>query len=377
MSMKVGMVDLKKQHSLMRDEIFQALDKVMDESMFVQGRFVREFESLLSGYLKTDYCLGCNSGTDALFIALKALKLKPGDQVIIPANGYAAAAEAVIRCGGRPVFSPFNTETFALEAENIEHLITEKTVGVIAVHLYGQVSPLDDFRRLKDDYGLWVLEDFAQAVGSRWWSDEKGEYIMAGAFGDISATSFYPTKNLGALGDSGACVTNNYKYFQWMKIFADHGQSEKDYHAISGINSRMDTFQAAVLKAKLNFLDEFIEARRRNAVKYRELIKSNGMFELPYEHPQSFHTYHQFVLRFNTNQRDEFREYLKKNGVATQIHYPILLVDQPAFRKYVNQNESFDEYSCLVDRIVSIPVHAELTEKQTNYVVEVINSFCK
>ncbi|QCK16499.1 DegT/DnrJ/EryC1/StrS family aminotransferase [Mangrovivirga cuniculi] len=377
MSLKVDMVDLKRQHASLRNDIHKTLDDVMDESMFIQGSFVKEFEENASKFQGIEYCIGSGSGTGALIIALKALKVRRGDQVIIPANGHASAVEAVLLCGGRPVFSDVDPKTFTLTSDTILPLLNKKTVGIIAVHLYGQVIPMNDFAELKEKHELWILEDSAQAIGSRWEDPETGKTIPAGGYGDVSAFSFYPTKNLGAIGDAGACMTNDEKLARQIRMIGDHGQIEKDFHVLTGVNSRLDNLHAAILNVKLRHLEDLIEKRRLNAKMYFDKLKPNGYFSLPFVHPKAYHTFHQFVLTFKTEKRDEFREYLKSKGIQTQIHYPVTLNNQPAFRRYVKKENDLRNSNWLVNNIVSIPIHSELRNEEVEYVVETINTFCE
>ncbi|MCX2743390.1 DegT/DnrJ/EryC1/StrS family aminotransferase [Mangrovivirga sp. M17] len=377
MSMRVDMVDLKRQHASLRNDIHTALDDIMDESMFIQGSFVNKFEENISKFQGVEHCIGCGSGTGALILALKALKVRRGDQVIIPANGHVSAVEAVLLCGGRPVFADVDPETFSLTRESILPLINKKTVGIITVHLYGQAIPLNDLADLKDEHKLWILEDAAQAIGSKWEDPDTGKAIPAGGYGEVSAFSFYPTKNLGALGDSGACMTNDEKLARQIRMIGDHGQIEKDFHVLPGTNSRLDNLQAAILDIKLKHLNDLIEIRRSNARRYFVELNPNGNFSLPFEHPQSYHTFHQFVLTFKNQKRDEFREYLKSKGVQTQIHYPVALNNQPAFRRYVKKENDLTNSNWLVNNIVSIPIHSELSQEEVNYVIETINTFCR
>ena len=398
---KIQMVDLLSSHSAVKQELDAAIYKVIDSSSFINGPQVKEFEENLARYLKVRHVVSCGNGTDALQIALMALGLEPGDQVLVPAFTYVATAEVIALLHLVPVMYDVNPRTFNTDStsfEHIEDLITEKTRAIVPVHLFGQCSDMDTVLYIAKKHNLKVVEDCAQALGS----DFKG--IKAGCLGDIGCTSFFPTKNLGGMGDGGAMFTNDDTLAQRIRMIANHGQKVKYHHDVIGCNSRLDTLQAAVLGVKLRHLDEYIAARKKNAASYTRQLKAIDPLEkhfcTPLESDFTSHTYHQYTIIVKdslTNgvgqisqesgkelsTRDSLKAFLAEKGVPSMIYYPLPLSDQPAFSSIAMKREDLNpeaedslrnsEY--LADHVLSLPMHPNLTEEQISYIVETIKKF--
>lgn len=398
---KIQMVDLLSSHSAVKQELDAAIYKVIDSSSFINGPQVKEFEENLARYLKVRHVVSCGNGTDALQIALMALGLEPGDQVLVPAFTYVATAEVIALLHLVPVMYDVNPRTFNTDStsfEHIEDLITKKTRAIVPVHLFGQCSDMDTVLYIAEKYHLKVVEDCAQALGS----DFKG--IKAGCLGDIGCTSFFPTKNLGGMGDGGALFTNDDTLAQRIRMIANHGQKVKYHHDVIGCNSRLDTLQAAVLGVKLRHLDEYIAARKKNAASYTRQLKAidplEKHFYTPLESDFTTHTYHQYTIIVKdslTNgvgqisqesgkelsTRDSLKAFLAEKGIPSMIYYPLPLNEQPAFSSIAMKREDLNpeaedslrnsEY--LAAHVLSLPMHPNLTEEQISYIVEAIKNF--
>ncbi len=398
---KIQMVDLLSSHSAVKQKLDAAIYKVIDSSSFINGPQVKEFEENLARYLKVRHVVSCGNGTDALQIALMALGLEPGDQVLVPAFTYVATAEVIALLHLVPVMYDVNPRTFNTDStsfEHIEDLITEKTRAIVPVHLFGQCSDMDTVLYIAEKYHLKVVEDCAQALGS----DFKG--TKAGCLGDIGCTSFFPTKNLGGMGDGGALFTNDDTLAQRIRMIANHGQKVKYHHDVIGCNSRLDTLQAAVLGVKLRHLDEYIAARKKNAASYTRQLKAidplEKHFYTPLESDFTTHTYHQYTIIVKdslTNgvgqisqesgkelsTRDSLKAFLAEKCVPSMIYYPLPLNEQPAFSSIAMKREDLNpeaedslrnsEY--LADHVLSLPMHPNLAEEQISYIVENIKNF--
>ncbi len=362
--MQIQLADLKKQYASIKSEIDKAIQNVIDNTSFINGPDVREFEKEFSVYCGKKFCVGVSSGTEALRLSLIATGIRPGDEVILPANTFIATAEAVSTSNAKPVFVDVNEKTFNIDTEKIRSAITEKTKAILPVHLYGQCADMDEILDIAAEHDLKIIEDCAQAHGS--------EYKQKKApIGNLGCFSFFPGKNLGAFGDAGSVVTNDKDIAEKISLLRDHGREhgEKYKHACIGYNSRLDTLQAAILRVKLRHLDEWNQARRHVADVYRESLAG---VEIPIEADYAKHTYHQFVVR--TKVRDKLKTYLKNNGISTGIHYPIPLHQQPAYEKEF-AGQSFPVTETLSKEILSLPIFPELSLEQLNYIIEKINSF--
>ena len=364
--MKVPFVDLKRQYSSIKPEIDAAIQDVLDNTAFIMGENVKNFESNFAKFCGVKHAIGVSSGTSALHLALLGAGIKPGDEVITVPNTFIATAEAISHAGAKPVFVDIDKETYTINVSKIKDKITEKTKAVIPVHLYGQMVEMDDLMELAQDNNLKIIEDSAQAHGAEYKCRKAGTIANSGCF------SFYPGKNLGAYGDAGMVTTNDDEIAENVKILRDHGRSDKYEHKIIGFNHRIDALQAAILNVKLRYLNGWTDARRKNAKLYNELL-SNVDVVTPVEKEYSKHVYHLYVIR--TKKRDELQKYLKTHGIATGVHYPIPLHLQPAYSHLDYKEGDFtvtEEYS---GEILSLPMFGELTEEEIGYVVEKIKEF--
>ena len=358
--MKIPLVDLKTQYGSIKGEIDAAIASVLQDAVFIKGKYVDEFERHFADYLGIRHCIGVGNGTDAIFIELKALGIGPGDEVITAANTFIATSEAISLAGARPVFVDCHPETYNIDTERIEAAITPRTKAIIPVHLYGQPADMDPIMALAEKRNLTVLEDAAQAHGATYGGRR------AGTFGTCASFSFYPGKNLGAYGDGGAIVTNDDALAQKMRMFANHGRKDKYLHEFEGVNSRLDTLQAAVLDVKLKHLEDWIERRRAVARQYDEALK--GVVETPTAMASARHVYHLYVIR--VSDREMVQKKLLEDGIGTGVHYPVPLPLLPAYRHLGYQAKDFPVASRLADEILSIPINESMERPRVDYVVE-------
>jgi dTDP-4-amino-4,6-dideoxygalactose transaminase len=366
-TMTVPFVDLKVQYDSIKTEIDAAIASVIRQTAFVGGSFVKEFEEAFARYCGVEQCVGVANGTDALFIALKALGIGPGDEVITVANSFIATSEAVKMAGAQVVFVDINPRTYNIDAARIEERITPKTKAIIPVHLYGQPVDMDPILALAKKHGLRVIGDAAQAHGAQY----KGRPIAQLA--DITCFSFYPGKNLGAYGDAGALVTNNAEWAVSARMLANHGRTKKYDHDLEGVNSRLDGLQAAILTVKLRHLEAWTEARRLNARRYNEALKGSGVVT-PVEIDNVRAVYHLYIVRVPGGRRDQLQEQLKSHGISTGIHYPIALPFLNAY-KYLGAGDGEFQHSVqAAAEILSLPMFPELTAEQVEYVADTIKN---
>ena len=373
--MKIEMLDLKGQYIKIKEEIDLEIENVLKETQFIGGRQVSEFATALSEYLSSKFVVTCANGTDALQIALMALGLERGDEVIIPAFTYAATAEVVALLGLTPVLVDVHPDNFNLDTSQIPQVISEKTKAIMPVHLFGQSAEMAKVMEMAKRYGLKVIEDNAQAIGSKFLTDG-GERINCGTIGDIGCTSFFPSKNLGCYGDGGAMFTQNQEIAERLKMIANHGQRIKYRHDVVGCNSRLDTIQAAILKVKLSKLDEYSSSRNMAAKAYCELFNGVEEIVIPKEMPYSTHVYHQFTIR--CSRRDELKEHLMRQGIPTMIYYPFPIHHQPAFAERVAIRCDLAVAERLSGEVLSLPMHTELKSPVIKYIADSIkNFFCR
>jgi dTDP-4-amino-4,6-dideoxygalactose transaminase len=363
--MNIPFVDLHAQYLSIKPEIDAAIAEVIAGSSFIRGPHVDRFEQNWARTLGVKHCISCANGTDALYIAMRALGVKPGDEILTSAHSWIATSETITQAGGRVVFCDTERDTFTIDPASIESKITSATVGIIPVHLYGQPADMDAIMAIAKKHNLWVIEDAAQAHLARY----KGKLV--GTIGDIATFSFYPGKNLGAYGDAGCIVTNNDRLADWMTTFARHGG--KGEHVMEGINSRMDGLQGAILNVKLPHLPGWIKARRRVAARYDELLKGVGDVVTPEAAPGREHVFHLYVIR--TDKRDALRKYLTQNGIATVINYPKALPFYPAYAYLKHSPEDFPVVHANQSRILSLPIYPEMADEMISYVVDSIASF--
>jgi len=371
---KIQMVDLKSQYDKIKYEVDSSIQEVIDESTFINGPQVRVFSEELREYLGVESVITCGNGTDGLQIAMMALEFKLGDEVIVPAFTYIAAVEVIAVLGLVPVLVDVDPQTFLIDINKIEEKITDKTVAIIPVHLFGQCADMESLFRLADKHGLKIIEDAAQSIGAKYiFSD--GRVAQSGTMGVIGVTSFFPSKNLGCFGDGGAMMTNNPELAERMKMIASHGQKRKYIHDAIGVNSRLDTLQAAVLRVKLKYLNGYIEARNAVAEKYDAAFKNHRNLQIPKRINQSSHVFHQYTLILKGIERESFSKYLAERGVPTMVYYPLPVHLQEAYRFLGYKKGDFPVSEALCKEVISLPMHTEMDEDQQAYIIKSINSF--
>lgn len=370
---RIQMVDLESQYLRLKNEIDQAMQSVLYSSAFINGPEVKQFSTSLAEYLNVPYVVPCGNGTDALQIALMALDLKPGDEVIVPAFNYIAAAEAAVLLGLTPVLIDVDLSTYNMNIEQIEDVVSSRTKAIIAVHLFGQSVDMDPLMRFAEKQGLYVIEDNAQSLGTDY-TFRDGTICKTGCIGHIGITSFFPTKQLACYGDGGAIITRDEELAARVKMIASHGQSVKYQHQIVGCNSRLDTLQAAVLNVKLTYLTKFLEARRKAAVFYDAKLSDCDALCIPQKADYSSHGYNQYTIRVKDGKRDSLRAYLKESGIPSMVYYPMPLHCQKAYSRIVHRPVPLRNSMQLCSEVLSLPMHTELTETQQSYIVKQILS---
>ena len=384
--MNIPFVDLKTQYESIKDEIDSVISEVISKSAFIGGPYVKSFEESFASFCNVKHCVGVGNGTDALFIALKALGIGQGDEVITAANSFIATSEAITMTEARVVFVDINPQTYNMDHQKLREFLekdcnvddktgqpvnrqTGKQIkAIIPVHLYGQPADMDFILDIAKKHNLKVVEDAAQAHGAIY----KGRTI--GSIGDVACFSFYPGKNLGAYGDGGAIVTNDEALAKKARMLANHGRTEKYNHEVEGVNSRLDGLQAAILNVKLKHLSEWSESRRKNAHLYNEYLKDTELIT-PVEIDNVKAVYHLYVVRVNSNSRQRLQDHLKSKGIATGIHYPIALPNLTAYSYLKHSNNDFPEATKASQEILSLPMFPELNESQINYITDKIREF--
>jgi len=369
----IAMVDLKSQYLRLKPEIDQVIADVIDNSNFIKGPAVKNFENQLANYLRVKHVIGVANGTDALQIALMALDLKPGDEVIVPGFTYVATAEVIGLLGLIPIMVDVDIENFNISISNLEELITPKTKAIVPVHLFGQSAPMDEIMDFAFQHHLYVVEDNAQAIGSDY-SHKNGKTSKTGTIGDIGCTSFFPSKNLGCFGDGGAIFTNNDNLAQKISMIANHGQSKKYIHDRIGVNSRLDGIQAAVLSVKLKELDDFVHRRNVVATAYNESFKDMIELVIPKTCIYSTHVFHQYTLRILNSKRDKLQQFLKDADIPSMIYYPIPLYKQVAFQDYYH-GEGLINTALLCEQVLSLPIHTEMDNESLKYIISKVKEF--
>lgn len=363
--MKVPFVDLYAQYLSMKNEIDTAISDVIAESAFIRGSHVEAFERAFAKMLGVKHCVSCANGTDALQIAMRALDVKPGDEVITTAHTWISTSAMITQAGGRVVFCDVDPVTFTIDPAQIESRITSRTVGIIPVHLYGQPADMDPIMAIAKKRGLWVIEDCAQSHLARY----KGR--LAGTFGNVATFSFYPSKNLGAYGDAGGITTNDDRLADWMASYARHGG--KSEHVMEAVNSRMDGLQGAILNAKISHLPAWTEARRRVASDYDRLLAGVGDVETPKVAPDRDHVYHLYVIR--TGRRDALKAHLEAAGISAALHYPKALPYYAAYAYLGHTPGDFPVAYRNQSRILSLPIYPEMPLDMIEYVADHVRRF--
>lgn len=367
------MVDLVGQYNRIKGEIDTAISDVVQSGAFINGEPVKRFASNLSQWLGANHVIPCGNGTDALQIALMALSLSPGDEVIVPAFTYIAPAEAALLLGLTPVFVDVDEQTFNIDVSQIETAISPKTKAIIAVHLFGKSCDMESILTIAQKHNLFVIEDNAQSIGCDYLFAD-GTRAKTGTMGRIGCLSFFPSKNLGCYGDGGAMLTNDEMLAARLRMIANHGQDKKYYHQLVGVNSRLDTIQAAVLDVKLNYLNQYIDARRRAADLYDELLKDVPAVVCPARNDED-HVFHQYTLQVPPQSRDALAAYLSGHGIPSMIYYPLPLHRQEAFRGKSRISGTLQCAERLSAVVLSLPIHTELTAEEQLFVCSHIKKF--
>jgi UDP-2-acetamido-2-deoxy-ribo-hexuluronate aminotransferase len=373
----IQMVDLKQQYAKIKSEVDSSLQEVLDSTAFINGKAVHEFADHLARYLNIKHVIPCANGTDALQIALMALDLQPGDEVITPSFTYIATTEVIALLKLKPVFVEVDPKTFNVDPAAIEKAITSKTRAIIPVHLYGQSADMSVIMEIASKRNIPVIEDNAQAIGADY-SFPNGKSKKTGTIGTIGTTSFFPSKNLGCYGDGGAISTNDDALAGRLKMIANHGQSKRYYHDIVGCNSRLDSMQAAVLNVKLKYLDSYIRSRIAVADYYDKAFARNPRITTPYRAPHSNHVFHQYTLILNEVDRDGLNSWLSDQNIPSAIYYPVPAHRQKMFDAFESSQQQLKTTDWLTERVISLPVHTEMDDDQLSYitskVLEYVNS---
>jgi dTDP-4-amino-4,6-dideoxygalactose transaminase len=373
---KIQMVDLQSQYNKIKTKIDAAIIDVIEQASFINGPEVGEFRSDLEKYLNVKHVIPCANGTDALQIALMALGLKPGDEVITPSFTYIATTEVIALLQLVPVFVDVLPDTFCIDPSKIEEVITPKTKAIVPVHLYGQCADMDAIIAIAKKHQLAVIEDTAQAIGATY-THQDGSVSKAGTMGDIGCTSFFPSKNLGCYGDGGAMYTNDAHLAASLKMIANHGQVIKYNHEVVGCNSRLDTIQAAILKIKLKDLDNYCAARQKVAAYYDVAFASVKQITIPARSPKSSHVFHQYTVKLNGVDRTALVDYLSEHGIPSMIYYPLPAHKQGMFKSFGKENQDLPVTNLLTSQVLSFPIHTEMEEEQLVYITKHIIHFIK
>ena len=370
------MVDLKRQYAKIKNEVDRAVLDVMESTAFINGKAVADFSNHLASYLNIKHVIPCANGTDALQIAMMALGLEPGDEVITPSFTYIATTEVIALLRLKPVFVEVDPDTFCVDPQAIKNAITPKTKAIVPVHLYGQSAPMEEIIKIAKEHNLYVIEDNAQAIGADYTFND-GTTKKTGTMGDIGCTSFFPSKNLGCYGDGGALCTNNDELAEKIKMIANHGQSMRYYHDVVGCNSRLDSIQAAILDIKLKHLDAYNAARLEAAEYYTSAFKSNPHLKTPVIAQFNTHVFHQYTLVLNGVDRNKLVDDLASVQIPAMIYYPVPAHKQKMFAFLDLPEVSLPVTDWLTERVVSLPIHTELDKEQLDFILEKVNYFTK
>ena len=379
---KIQMVDLQSQYDRIKDEINKSVIGVMQDATFINGPTVKSFQNNLEAYLNVKHVIPCANGTDALQVAMMALDLKPGDEVITTNFTFAATVEVIALLNLKPVLVDVDLNTFNIDVDKLEKVINSKTKAIVPVHLFGQSANMEKIMLIAKEFNLFVIEDNAQAIGAEY-QFKSGLKLKTGTIGDIGTTSFFPSKNLGCFGDGGALFTNNDRLAKKIRGIVNHGMYERYHHDVVGVNSRLDSVQAAVLNAKLPHLNSYNKSRQSSARKYTEALKSCNEIKTP-----TFsngckvicqnchcHVFHQYTIRILSGRRNELANFLSDLKIPFGIYYPIPLHKQNAYKNEDYKDQDFKNTNTLCDEVISLPMHSELTDDQIDYISSKINKF--
>jgi dTDP-4-amino-4,6-dideoxygalactose transaminase len=372
---KINMVDLNGQYRKIRWQVNREIKKVINSSSFINGPIVKDFQNNLQEYLNVRHVIPCANGTDALQIALMALDLKRGDEIITTNFSFASTIEVILLLGLKPVVIDIDPKSFNINPSLIQDKITERTRAIIPVHLFGQSCRMEEILEIANKNNLQVIEDNAQALGSTY-RFSNSQKQMSGTIGDIATTSFFPSKNLGCYGDGGAIFTNSDNLAYKMRGIVNHGMYERYYHDEIGVNSRLDSIQAAILNVKLKYLDKYNKRRQEAASLYNASFDRIDEIEVPFvESDIDSHVYHQYTLKINNGKRDELADHLQKNKIPFGIYYPLGFHEQKAYKQEFISDNDFPETNKVKDQVISLPMHTELTKKQIKFITNTIISF--
>jgi len=372
---KIQMVDLQSQYYKIKNDVDNAVLNVMDSAAFINGPEVKSFQNELESYLEVKHVIPCANGTDALQIALMALDLKEGDEIITADFTFAATVEVIHLLKLKSVLVDVDYDTFTISTEQIKKAITPRTKAIIPVHIFGQCANMEEILKIAEEHNLYVIEDNAQAIGSEYTFSD-GTVKQAGTMSTVGTTSFFPSKNLGCYGDGGAIFTNNDELAHRLRGIVNHGMYERYYHDEVGVNSRLDSIQAAVLRKKLPHLDSYNEARRKAADYYDEAFAGNANILTPKRSEDSTHVFHQYTLRILNGKRNELQKFLTEKEIPAMIYYPVALRKQKAYFQESNDAD-FVNTDKLLDQVVSLPMHTELDEEQLKYITDAVLEFMK
>jgi dTDP-4-amino-4,6-dideoxygalactose transaminase len=367
--MKIQMVDLKSQYEKIKSEVDRGIQEVINNTQFIKGPQIKQFEEALAAELHVKHVIACANGTDALQIAMMALDLKPGDEVLLPVFTYVATAEVIALLGLTPVMIDIDSDTFCIDVDLIESKISKQTKAIVPVHLFGQCANMDEILRIAEKHKLFIIEDTAQAIGAKY-TFKDGSVMGAGCMGTIGTTSFFPSKNLGCYGDGGSLMTNDDALAAKIRMICNHGQTVQYVHDVIGVNSRLDSIQAAVLNAKLPHMSEYESARNQAAQWYDDFLGNHDDLIIPKRNPNSTHVFHQYTLQIIGKSRDKVRSMLLDRGIPSMVYYPIELHKQKAFSQFWDGSERFPVSEQLVTRVLSLPMHTELTYEMVRYISE-------
>ena len=367
----IQMVDLRTQYLRIKPEVDAAIQHVLDSTAFIQGAPVHAFEEQLSQYTDSKHVVSCGNGTDALLTALMALGIGPGDEVITVPFTFVASVETIALLGAKPVFVDVCEDTFTMDASLLEAAITPKTKAIIPVHLFGQCADMEPVLNIAKKHNISVIEDACQAIGTKYTFSD-GTVKQAGTMGDIGCLSFFPSKNLGCYGDGGAIMMQDDSLAERLRAICRHGSKEKYHHDYVGVNSRLDTLQAAILQVKLHHLDEYIAERKASSEYYFKALKAVNWLQLPEIKTNTDHTFHQFTLKVKDGKRDALKQYLADKGIPSMIYYPIPVHLQPAYRSLGYQEGDYPVSERLSKEVLSLPMHTELTDNQLQFICETI-----
>ncbi|MBN8838228.1 MAG: DegT/DnrJ/EryC1/StrS family aminotransferase [Sphingobacteriia bacterium] len=372
----IQMVDTKTQYLKIKGAVDSAIQEVFESAAYINGKAVQDFTHALNNYVGSKHTIPCANGTDALQIAMMALGLQPGDEVITPSFTYIATTEVVALLRLKPVFVEVDAKTFCIDPQSLRQAITPKTKAIVPVHLYGQAAPMEEIMQIAAEHNLYVIEDNAQAIGCDY-TFSNGTKKKTGSIGHIGCTSFYPSKNLGAFGDGGAIFTNDDVLAEKMKMIANHGQSKRYYHDVVGCNSRLDAIQAAVLNEKLKHLDAYNDARRNAAAFYNKAFANHPKITTPFVASYSTHVYHQYTILLNGVDRDALVNYLAEQKIPSMIYYPVPGHKQKMFEAFGLDQYHLETTDWLTERVISLPIHTELDEEQLTHISSTILNFLK